>query len=978
MGAEVSDNWEDEQLPVVLVVVPWSRLGSGRELQGGDLMRVVLDGMEGCRWAITGTLRCPVLGKRTDVPGAVHRNCLEGHLPQECSELNPKVIVLMGQESCNAFLGSAAPKKFQSALRRTIRGAEGWPPILVGRSPFYHDPDDDRDAFDEWVELFSRAEKMANGVDLGASFPYEEVSDVVRALEVCRALPSGAETDADFIWDTEYDGHEDDPKRRSYWFEGSENLCWSVEWLDAEGKQHTVTFIPPAANDPRVWEAAFGADRRPCAHFAKVDFQEPYATAGIDLFPIAKRLETGELDYRDPGQEIHLCDQSKAGLGILSLAMDKLGAENWKQKKDDLIDVENRRLAAQWQAVGNWVTRQGEAWAPVLEWEELEEKRQDKLVVAEHGATEKRRSNARMWLVANPPTEKPPNPPKPPEPDKPPGTAGFKAAIPYLYHYCAEDSYWTGNILRHYVPQVKAELGGCGPTVTRLLSRALELTCEVERIGLPVNMDRVAALQEHLTEVQRQAKLDMLQHARVRDAVCSLANTKLELARGRDPLEVSLEMLNTGSPLFRLAFAREQGVDLEEHVKRFKTDAGEPSFGKAALAYLTQPAIEWEDADETVRLWRAFSKLKQARDLYTKTKMFRFVERGYVRTDYRVVKVTAADHQGGSEGDSQGTGTGRLSAGFLQGLQKNEAFRSVFEAPPGYVFLEVDFATLEPRILAHLCGITEWQVWFERGYDLYCGMANQMLGLGVDVDHHDHKAVARELKACISDQYRNKTMKPCFLAQMYMQGYQSLAVATGMPVETTQKFSEDFHRAFPQLKKFQGILWQNMLAGLPVTTPFGRQSYTKLPSPNDPDRDSKLASELRHNWNLPVQATGSDCLIWLAWRVKKQLQAAQRWGGPVARVNGVQVPIEVIERKTGVQTWGAFCNLVHDAVWAVVKVEHFKPFARMLIDGLECRDALPFRLTSPLKAEPKAGVLLSGLKEVNTETLELTEEMLAR
>jgi len=970
LSPEVSPGWSDHpEKPVVLVVVPWSREASSSDTEGGDLLRIVMSGMQECRWIITGTLRCPAPGKRGDVPSTFHRLCMEAHLPDDVNEFEPKVVVLLGQESCNAFLGSQAPKRFTSALRRTIKGVDGWPPIVIGRSPFYHDPSDDRDAFDEWVELFTRAEKIATGKDLGAALDYEEVSDPGRAVAICEALP------LDFTWDTEYDGHEDDPARRTYWFEGAENLCWSVDWDARDGGRKTVTFVPPAANDSRVWAAAFRG-RRPCAHFAKVDFQEPFATLGVDLFPLVRRLDTGEIDYRDPGQEIHLCDQGTAGLGILTIAMDHCGAENWKQKKDEMIASGNRELARAWARYSEWSARNGEAWKAVREWERYEEKRQDKMVVAQHGPTEKKRSNAAAWLAKNPLVPRPDDPGEPEKPDRPPGTCGFAAAIPYLYHYCGEDSYWTSVALHTRVPAVKESLGGCGPVVTRLLSRAVELTCEVERVGLPVDMSRVRALQEHLLDVQREVREQMLHHEPVRLALARHHEVRFKLERGADPLEVALEHLNPGSPIFRLAFARELGLDLEAHRKEFFTKSGKPSFNKKALAVLTQPAIPWDEATEDVRLWRAFAKLKNARDLYAKTGMFRFVERGYVRTDYRVVKVTKADHDGGSEGDAQGTNTGRLSAGFLQGLKKDPAFRSAFVTPPGWVFVEVDYSTLEPRILAHLIGIREWQVWFERGYDLYCGMANQMFNLGVDVDHPDHEGVARDLKACIEPAFRNKIMKPCFLAQMYMQGYESLAKATGMPVEKTQEFQVEFHRAFPQLKEFQAKLWENMLAGRPVVTPFGRQSYPHLPDPKDSRYKEKLASEHRHNWNLPVQGTGSDCLIWLVWGFMREMKLASRWGGPHARLGRDLVPVEYLEKRDGVRRWGALCNLIHDAVWGMVRVEHFKDFVRPLVTRMERREDLPFMMTSPLCGEVKAGRELSHLHKVDSRTLELPEAAL--
>lgn len=350
--------------------------------------------------------------------------------------------------------------------------------------------------------------------------------------------------------------------------------------------------------------------------------------------------------------------------------------------------------------------------------------------------------------------------------------------------------------------------------------------------------------------------------------------------------------------------------------------------------------------------------------------MFRYVERGYIRTDYKVVKVTMADHDR-DKGGTQGTNTGRLSAGFLQGLKKDKAFRSPFVAPDGWLFLELDYATLEPRVLAHIAGIREWQIWFERGYDLYCGMANQMEGLGVNIDHHDHAAVARELKACISKEYRDKVMKRNFLAQMYMQGAASLAEATGMSLTKTEQWSENFHRSFPQLKRLQATLWENMCAGLPVITPFGRQAYADLPAGGDPNRDEKMAAIHRHFWNLPVQATGSDSLIWLVWNFMRALKTTNRWGGPRTRLHGEDVPIEVIEKKTGVRVWGAVCNLIHDAALSLVRVEHFTRYARALAGEMEDRTQLPFKMSSPYLVEGKAGKYFAHMKDVDHKTWEL-------
>lgn len=1011
---EESPNIEDESLPLMLVVISgYAPDAFSKGTEGGYLLRAILYAMEETvRWVVTGTVRCSPSGrlnKAVDMP--IHRLCVSEFIPPLQRAYNPAAVVLLGSEAMQSVLGKASPKSILTATKKIIKlDVDEAPLVLVGRSPWAHRPSRGESLEGEWVELFTRAERATLGKLGMAQFPYREISTVPEAIRLIQTLPKN------FTYDPEYDAHEDDPTRRTYWHDDAYLLCFCIVWKE-RGQRQSVTLLPPACNDVRVWEALFFA-RIPCAHFAKNDFQVPYALLGIDIYPWMERLPTGEVVFRDPGAEIHTTDQSLPGLGILSLAMNGWGAENWKQQKDEMIAAENKRLQAQWQAWKAWHARTGDAWADIKKWNEVQAKREHYALQAARAETTRLEKTALTWLAKNPPVPRPPEPPMPLKPELPAGTCGYAAAIPYLYHYCAEDGIQTDRALDELVPKFMAERGGNTPLVRRLLARITELTCNVERVGLPVDETRVNAAYEEFQWQVDQAKRALLRDRRVVEAVVEQNGFQEAVRKGANPEDAAMEFLNPGSDVFRPAMAIKLGVDV--YAKDFpKTDKGNPSLNKKVVWLLgehemTEEQIagleaarerikeecdaegvdekertarqkdfeeqyRWDVASPNARIWRTFAQLKNAQDLISKLGMFRWVSHGVIRTDYKVVKVDRPDHEGGGEVEG-GTETGRLSAGYLQGLKHDPAFRTLFLAPPGWVFLESDYSTLEPRILSFLANISAWWDWFDRNLDLYCGMANQMYNLGVPMDQSD-QIVAKLLKACITHEERQE-MKRCFLAQMYMQGAKSLSAAAGISLARAEDFNANFHRSFPQLKQLQALLWKKMLAGEPITTPFERQAYAHLPHPNDKDKNKKMADLHRHFWNLPTQGSSSDSCLWLGWEFMRWLQQNGLWGGPFDLMRQQGTLPAALARKFQyapmphyTEIWGAMCNLVHDALVSLVRVEHFTNYAREKARFMQAKHLLPFELPVRLAIEMKAGRDFSQMKTVDQSTFALPAGM---
>lgn len=270
--------------------------------------------------------------------------------------------------------------------------------------------------------------------------------------------------------------------------------------------------------------------------------------------------------------------------------------------------------------------------------------------------------------------------------------------------------------------------------------------------------------------------------------------------------------------------------------------------------------------------------------------------------------------------------TGRLSSSNpnLQNLPGNEAFKSCIVAPPGKLFLECDFSTGEPVILAHVAGIQKWKEVFEDGIDLYKYISTQIPFLQCPT----LESVTPEVR---------KEIKTETLAIMYDEQAVSFARRTGIPELQAIEFFRQFASAFPEIDAWKQDVKARVARGEMITTLFGRKRSFTLKGDHRYDNEV-----LRQSINFPIQSTLSDVTLWKLYEV---FQWIDSW--------------DVADKIHPV-------NTVHDSIWFEVDHKEGLELVQAISEIMQDMTTLPFKMEIPLRISFKIGRDLGHTKEYKT------------
>jgi len=290
-------------------------------------------------------------------------------------------------------------------------------------------------------------------------------------------------------------------------------------------------------------------------------------------------------------------------------------------------------------------------------------------------------------------------------------------------HYSAIDSW--GGIQDWY--KLKAEFDK-HPKLQRLYHNVLVPGCkaavEMERTGLPTNVDKVWRLARELQRDVRRA---------MRAVVAALPQNAWEVVnppkpRKKNPIIGSNALINPGSThqLGRVLFKvfglppvriTEKGLEStnEDALLKLMDLKGDPAFPPAAFEAL-EAILTMREKRQTlnmfIRPWMKQIKDQNPDGLWRKTKI------GYLHGRFHVA----------------GTDTLRLSSSEpnLQNIPRS--IRYVFEAPPGWIFVSADFNALEVRGAADLSQDPLLLRLIRRGEDMHSYNSRQFLGMKPDAE----------------------------------------------------------------------------------------------------------------------------------------------------------------------------------------------------------------------------------------------------
>jgi len=199
-----------------------------------------------------------------------------------------------------------------------------------------------------------------------------------------------------------------------------------------------------------------------------------------------------------------------------------------------------------------------------------------------------------------------------------------------------------------------------------------------------------------------------------------------------------------------------------------------------------------------------------------------------------------------------GTSTGRLScAAYTAQKAMGVSFhtlpretksnvRSIFTAPPGWLFLTVDYSAMELRVLSHIAKEGRMQTAFLNGEDLHSYTA---------------KLLFNKDKITKNDRQIAKTVS--FLI-VYGGGAFNLSETMGISMRKAEGIIANYQKVYPGIFSYMEFINEFIKDNGYAYTIFGRKR--NLPDVNSKDR-KVVNRALRQGLNFTIQSSASDILL---------------------------------------------------------------------------------------------------------------------
>lgn len=412
-------------------------------------------------------------------------------------------------------------------------------------------------------------------------------------------------------------------------------------------------------------------------------------------------------------------------------------------------------------------------------------------------------------------------------------------------------------------------LYGCYQHVTMPAQRAF---CYIELNGFPVSVHQLRAFERKLRLHQKLERAYLL-----RQIPQSIKDKHRDTGVG---LKVT-----RGVILRDWLYHHEDGLQLEPVLY---TKTKEPSVSsKQALPYYV--------ADNPV-IQRLIDYIKNDKMLNTYTKGFyKYIFENLIRPTYKLAS-TVTGRSASSDPNGQN---------FPKRGKMAKAYREIFQAPPGWVFLSCDLSQAELRIAAMMSGDPNMLAVYANGGDIHRTTAAGTMGITVEEFlklPHDEQSLKR---------FQAKAINFGFLYGMWWVKFRSYA-KTEYGIDFTEDeakaIRENFFRTYPMLEEWHRDVRDIVTANGQIRTFDGRIRHL----PNVYSKDDGIAKEaVRQGINSPVQSIASDLGLMTLGRLIPYLN------------------------KTGKSEWLKICGFIHDAIVCLVREDKVAEAATLVKGYME-------------------------------------------
>lgn len=904
-----------------------------------------------CKYVFTTALACGLTeDSKSEKLKKNFSLCFREKLKPLILKHKPRAIVCLGKQAMDAVLQDKAPKTMKEILKTgmNVEWQEELDETLntlvlaVDHPVRFFNEKVDRARLEGLYKLvFSKAEKFCLETEVRKPVEYELVTSPARFYQIA-GMPF-----KEMAFDVENRHSKKDLLRNTIWKPNSELLSLAFTFYDEKSKVYrNFVVVGQALFDKLCVEKLF-IGRKVVGHNSKHDCQVIWNRLKIDIFSLIESFD-------DTLALFYLTDQNRINNGLKDLSAQYLGIYDYADEvKRYEIEANQRLKQFRTAAIANLKEKQLKLkdYTEALNWKNTGNKitaikaKRLQAVLDEFSSLEEIED---LVLLCREKVEE-----LPPE-----GSSDYgDLPIAILAQYNAEDTYCTLKLKREILPYLSKYDRKEGeadplwdPVAYDLFRKSVKMICYVERNGLPMDMDSLQDMKKELEETELKVRKDLLKRADVLEALYSLKNIQDKVSKERCTEE---DLLNEVSPT-KAKFITTLCQNLKLNKFALLTKGNNWSFTSKKCINNIRDHFNPENGngDESIyNLFNAFSYVGNNRQVRSKfinnwEQYYSYDDKcfhpNFVLTKNQSLLYANQQADGGAQ-------SGRLGSTQInsQQIRKVGYLRKHFKAPPGYVFLEVDYSSLEPVLISMVSGCERLKNFFRRKLDIYRVTANDIYDFGVDLNLPDAQ-VRKELKKNVDEVFRDK-LKIGFLAWCYGRGIYTFARDMKITEDEAREFYDKARQMYSEIYDWKETIVQTIEEGRQIHTLFGRKRSFPVLQANKYDREDwkrfkkDLSKAIRIGVNFPIQSLGSDICLW-------QAAGIQDW---------------IMDENLGEVI--KMVNLVHDAIWFLVKESQLDWAVKEIQTRMEDTSKLPFGVDVPLRTEADYGPTLASYLKKNKD-----------
>lgn len=278
-------------------------------------------------------------------------------------------------------------------------------------------------------------------------------------------------------------------------------------------------------------------------------------------------------------------------------------------------------------------------------------------------------------------------------------------------------------------------------------------------------------------------------------------------------------------------------------------------------------------------------------------------------------------------------------------IKYNNLIRAFFISKPGYVFIDCDYESLEPKVFSHVSNDDGLKDIFRNGWDFYSTIAIKTEKL----EEYSPDKKAPNYLGKIAKHIRQKA-KPYSLGIPYGMGPYALGKSINVSTKEAEKLVEGYLEAFPNLRKWMEESKQFAKQNGYIKTQVGRiRHLPKVSYLHERFGDGLLNWEIKKKLEREL---GSELTINMVRDYKNGLNNSlnvQIQGLAASIVNRAAIEINRAFKKEGIK--GMVVAQIHDQLVMEVEESRAEEAAKIVQDKMENTTKLSLPLVAiPAKA----------------------------